>query len=315
MTSSHGSPSKCEDNKQQESRLNIDVPMTSQLNPNATESPRSLKRSAFAELMAPKPKQSKIASQIENNKSTPSNGPLMSLPPNLHAYQNGLLPYVHQPESCTPGTIVRTTENTVLIRDAFPKGLVHLLLIPRDPEWYVLTPFEAFSPASTERQKLDKHMAFLQLIREEAGSAANLAASELSRLVSPHSTSCKARHDALEGDDPPATLPEGRDFRSEIKIGVHAQPSMATLHIHIMSGENHSDKLKNKKHYNSFNTNFFIPLDDFPLMEDDNLMDKVEQDSLVKGDMKCWRCGKNFGNKFKQLKEHLEDEYNAWRSI
>lgn len=50
-------------------------------------------------------------------------------------------------------------------------------------------------------------------------------------------------------------------------------------------------------------------------MEGDVNMTVEEQESLIKGDMKCWRCGKNFGNKFKQLKEHLEVEYEEWRKV
>jgi aprataxin len=36
-------------------------------------------------------------------------------------------------------------------------------------------------------------------------------------------------------------------------------------------------------------------------------------ETLKEKGMKCWRCGKNFGSQFKKLKEHLEDEFQAWR--
>ena len=150
-------------------------------------------------------------------------------------------------------------------------------------------------------------------MREEAASAAKLAASELSRLVSPYSESSKARNEALEAEDPPSELPPGRDFLPDIKIGVHARPSMSTLHIHIISVDLYSKCLKHRKHYQSFASPFFVSLDDLPLMEEDNLMDPVEQEHVLKGDMGCWRCGGNFGNKFKQLKDHLEEEYLEWR--
>lgn len=262
----------------------------------------SRKRNAFSELMAPKPKQAKQESE------TPESHISVKTSRN-DSFKAGLLAYINDPDSFPAGTIVRQTEHTVLIRDLFPKALVHLLLLPRDPEWYSLTPFEAFNPTT------DEHVNFLNLMQEEAASAAKLAASELSRLISPHSESCKARNEALDAEDLPKKLPPGRDFLPGIKVGVHAQPSMSTLHIHIISVDNHSQSLKHRKHYNSFNTNFFISLDDFPLMEEDNLMDEEEQTSLIKGDMKCWRCGKNFGNKFKQLKDHLQMEYDEWRKV
>lgn len=224
-------------------------------------------------------------------------------------FRSSLVAYIIKPDSFPPGTIIRQTEHTVLIRDLYPKALVHLLLLPRHQEYYSLDPIEAFNSPSA------KQTAFLSLMKTEAVSAARLAASELSRLVSPWSAGCKARNEALDADNAPDELPPGRDFAQDIKIGVHAQPSMSTLHVHIISVDNYSVSLKHKKHYNSFNTNFFIPLDDFPLPENDIRLEKDNQSSQLKGDMKCWRCGKNFGNKFKQLKEHLNEEYEEWRKV
>lgn len=281
----------------------------------AGASSSSLKRNAFSELMMPKPKQHKIEPAEKEKTMIFTDGKPIVLPRNLGNYRTSLLPYIVEPESCPRGSIVRTTEHTVLIKDALPKGLVHLLLLPKDPDFYALMPFEAFNPDPHDESLLEKHSAFLRMMHEEAESAASLAATELSRIISPYSESCKTRNEALASDDVSKKLPSGRDFRPDIKIGIHAQPSMATLHVHIMSVDNYSERLKHKKHYNSFNTHFFVPLDDFPLMEGDNILDPVEQKHLIEGDMKCWRCGENFGNKFKQLKEHLEDEYKAWRKI
>lgn len=42
--------------------------------------------------------------------------------------------------------------------------------------------------------------------------------------------------------------------------GFHAIPSLPPLHMHCISMDLTSDRLKNKKHYNSFATNFFLPL-------------------------------------------------------
>lgn len=251
--------------------------------------------------MNPKPKQQKTTPTATTNNAKPTY--------HKPSFTSGLLSYITQPETFPPGTIIRETEHTILIKDLYPKALVHLLLLPKDPKFYNLTPFEAFNPSDST------HTTFLALMRSEAKSAATLAASELSRLVSPHSKSCQARITALTSDNPPSTLPPTRDFLPDVKIGVHAAPSMDTLHIHIISVDNYSPALKTKKHYNSFNTDFFIDLEEFPLMEGDVNMTVEEQESLIKGDMKCWRCGRGFGNKFKQLKEHLGEEYEEWRKI
>nr|CAI5868308.1 unnamed protein product [Callosobruchus analis] len=42
------------------------------------------------------------------------------------------------------------------------------------------------------------------------------------------------------------------------KIGYHAEPSMQRLHLHVISEDMNSPCVKTKKHWNSFNTEFFI---------------------------------------------------------
>lgn len=41
-------------------------------------------------------------------------------------------------------------------------------------------------------------------------------------------------------------------------IGFHAHPSLVRLHMHVISDDFKSPCLKNKKHWNSFTTEFFI---------------------------------------------------------
>ena len=102
------------------------------------------------------------------------------------------------------------------------------------------------------------------------------------------------------------------DWEKEVKVGVHAHPSMNHLHIHILSVDRYSEFLKYRKHYNSFATDFFVPVDDFPLAADDPRRHPGKEGYLNEN-MKCWRCGKNFGNKFARLKEHLTEEFDEWK--
>lgn len=44
----------------------------------------------------------------------------------------------------------------------------------------------------------------------------------------------------------------------KFKIGYHAEPSMVQLHLHVISDDMNSACLKTKKHWNSFNTDFFL---------------------------------------------------------
>lgn len=262
------------------------------------------KRNAFVELMSQRPSKqpksniSAIDTAMNSSKASfyAKHQGRSSTDP-----RSGLLPYIVNPESFPTNVVIRTTSHTVLVRDLYPKATVHLLLLPRSEKHRDLHPHDAF---------MDQD--FLDLIKSEIEPAISIAASELSRLLSPHSASSKARNDAIDSPEPPDVLPPGRDFTKDLRIGIHAHPSMSHLHIHIISQDMHSDSLKHRKHYNSFNTSFFIPLKDYPLAEDDQRRSTSYQNANLKADYKCWRCGKEFGNKFKELKMHLEAEYDEW---
>lgn len=42
-------------------------------------------------------------------------------------------------------------------------------------------------------------------------------------------------------------------------MGYHAEPSMKRLHLHVLSDDFNSTSMKTKKHWNSYNTRFFMP--------------------------------------------------------
>ncbi|KAK4935748.1 aprataxin-like protein [Elasticomyces elasticus] len=251
----------------------------------------SNKRNAFSELMSPKAKQPKPESSKHIGKLSNPNDP-----------RNGLLAYILEPAKYYPNIVIKYDDRFVLIRDAFPKATIHLLLLPRDASKRDLHPRDALNDQD-----------FLNEVLKEAFAAIELAASELSRQIGRYSESCKAHIAAMESEELVDELPPSRDFAKEFRVGIHAHPSMNHLHIHIISRDMHSDRLKHQKHYNSFNTDFFIPLEDFPLAEDDIKRNTSYQNGNLKKEYKCWRCGKLFGNKFKQLKEHLDEEFGAWR--
>jgi len=92
-------------------------------------------------------------------------------------------------------------------------------------------------------------------------------------------------------------------------VGIHSGPSMNHLHVHVLSVDRFSECMRHRKHYNSFATDFFVRLDEFPISEEE----MRKRTTLLKEDMKCWRCGENFENKFTKLKEHLEEEFEAWK--
>jgi aprataxin len=255
----------------------------------------STTRNAFTELMKPKKPHQPAAFKPSQSLASKASQVIRGV------WRGALIEYITNPERF-PTQVLRVTEHTVLIKDAFPKATIHLLLLPRSPEHYLLHPHAALADE-----------AFLAVMRNEAAVAARLAAAELARQLGSFSASMKATNEAMDRGVPFDELPPGRDYGKEIKVGVHAHPSMAHLHVHVISRDMHSDRVRHRKHYNSFNTPFFVPLADYPLEEGDVRLETAYQNGNLAKDLVCWRCGKGFGNRFAELKKHLDEEFEEWK--
>ncbi|KAF7585859.1 aprataxin-like protein [Aspergillus hancockii] len=253
---------------------------------------KSGKRDAFSELLAPKPKQAKHTKDTPSSNKRAIGGP-----------RDALGAYIAKPESYPSSIVVYHNDGFVAIHDLFPKSTLHLLLLPRDATKTRLHPFEALEDP-----------VFLSKVKEETRKLRSLAAGELRRRYGKYSAQDKERQEALNADPPPDELPPGRAWEREVVCGVHAVPSMNHLHIHVISVDRYSDRLKHKKHYNSFSTPFFVPIDDFPLAQDD-VRRHPTREGYLRRDYVCWRCGKDFGNRFSELKAHLEKEFDEWKRL
>lgn len=93
--------------------------------------------------------------------------------------------------------------------------------------------------------------------------------------------------------------------------GVHANPSLLQVHVHVLSQDFQSPCLRNKKHYNSFQPPFLIGLASLisELETCGNAMGAVtvaEAEAWLKRDLRCSACGAEFGSRFADLKRHLE---------
>lgn len=106
-------------------------------------------------------------------------------------------------------------------------------------------------------------------------------------------------------------------------IGFHAVQSMAPLHIHIISRDFDSSCLKNKKHWNSFNTEYFIPLDKLieavkaakgasktAVLERFRLGRRDDLEAMLKKDLRCHKCRADVKN-MPDLKRHLETSHKV----
>lgn len=108
-------------------------------------------------------------------------------------------------------------------------------------------------------------------------------------------------------------LSVGRDLVKEehsslsFRYGYHAVPSMARLHMHVISQEFDSPCLKNKKHWNSFTTDFFVNADeviDRLKSKGAIVFDKAHYEQLLKLPLKCHVCHRELQN-MPKLKDHI----------
>lgn len=93
--------------------------------------------------------------------------------------------------------------------------------------------------------------------------------------------------------------------------GVHAVPTLRQLHLHVLSQDFQSPKVKHKKHFNSFQQPFLVPLEQIVVSLESGRpamgkTTRAEAEGWLKQDLRCGSCGTDFGNKFEALKKHLE---------
>ncbi|KAI2608703.1 HIT-like protein [Hypoxylon fragiforme] len=217
--------------------------------------------------------------------------------------RDGLGAYTHDPAAFPGSRVIYYNDDFVAINDLYPKSTVHVLLLPRTP-LSRLHPFDAFDNPS-----------LLASVQAETAKLKHLVATELQRRYGRFSAQDREREAILNGEkewEAGKELPVGRDWEKELLVGVHAHPSMNDLHVHILAPDMVSECMRHRKHYTSFNTPFLVDIADFPLAKDDPRRHPRNAEYHQR-DLICWRCGKNFLNKFKQLKEHLVEEFEEWK--
>ena len=103
---------------------------------------------------------------------------------------------------------------------------------------------------------------------------------------------------------------------SEFLLGYHSQPSMSQLHLHVISSDFVSDCLKHKKHWNSFNTDFFLSSQSViqQLKEEGRVRTPTsgQAKDLLSLPLKCNQCD-YFPKNIPDLKRHLNDHLEKIR--
>ena len=160
-----------------------------------------------------------------------------------------LFEYVNNPTKY-PHITFCETDKFIVIYDIFPKARVHLLILTK----------AAFLDNSSCEKVSDLNSSHLDLLLEMK---------ELSKYLSSHIavTSQMNRNIVNNNTRESIELPVSSSSSSsgrkkiEIMVGFHIVPSLVPLHLHVISNDFQSDSLKTKVHYNSFSTDFFVPVD------------------------------------------------------
>ncbi|KAL0291675.1 UNVERIFIED_CONTAM: Transcription factor [Sesamum calycinum] len=88
------------------------------------------------------------------------------------------------------------------------------------------------------------------------------------------------------------------------RLGYHSVPSMRQLHLHVISQDFDSNHLKNKKHWNSFTTPFFLDSVDFIKELEDVGRVTLKDDKCLAMELRCHRCRSAHPN-IPRLKAHI----------
>ncbi|KAB1252178.1 Aprataxin [Camelus dromedarius] len=94
------------------------------------------------------------------------------------------------------------------------------------------------------------------------------------------------------------------------RLGYHAIPSMSHVHLHVISQDFDSPCLKNKKHWNSFNTEYFLESQAViqMLQEAGRVTVRDGMSELLQLPLRCHECQQLLPS-IPQLKEHLRKHW------
>ncbi|KAF5391469.1 hypothetical protein D9757_002034 [Collybiopsis confluens] len=196
------------------------------------------------------------------------------------------------PSALPPSILFASSSFTLTIYDAFPKSIFHFLVLPRvQPE------------SSIGLSELDSLKTLLACKKENARSLLIKMAEDAKEIKTQIEEEMMKRY----------------NFMWPVWIGFHGAPSMHHLHLHVLSSDLCSPRLKNKKHYNSFHPKlgFFLHIDEVLSWFDGEAsyysemskLDVKAYESLLKEDLVCWRCESTMKN-IPTLKSHLQEEWD-----
>lgn len=234
-----------------------------------------------------------------------------------------------RPQSQIPkDAYLRSDEHTLVIYDGFPKAKYHFLVLPRipfklegtGPVGATIAPPPKLSLAggkltqgtSAKGQSVpNAHLksirsllaspyaaVVLQKLREQSGEVVKLIQEEM-------------RHCPLLSSAGEQTC----GVSWGVRVGFHAVPSMDTVHLHVLSDDFVSERLKHKKHYQSFHptAGFWLDLDAVEALVQQGKKalpySDAQYEAILKQPMVSHRDGQQYAT-FPKLRDHL---HQAWK--
>ncbi|BFZ55336.1 aprataxin-like protein [Savitreella phatthalungensis] len=165
----------------------------------------------------------------------------------------GLREYIVDPVgSRSGGSVVYEDDRFVVIRDMYPKAFVHLLILPRDMHANALHPLVYLTDPDRVAKANDVVQKIMPMAVTALDKATRSAFPELFAGVEVGSDSDTT--DGEGGGGERGLVVSEEDFM----VGIHVNPSMAHVHLHVISRDLAGRCIRHKAHYNSFTTDFFV---------------------------------------------------------
>ncbi|KXN82061.1 Aprataxin [Leucoagaricus sp. SymC.cos] len=225
------------------------------------------------------------------------------------------------PATLPASVLFSHSEKTLTIYDAYPKSIFHFLVLPRVLSPTTPTPSATASPQSaTATSDLvipSPSVADLSSLRILLNSK-DVSKEQAKQVILSLKEDATRLKDEIEQE-----MEKRYGFIWDVWIGFHGTPSIEHIHLHVLSADLCSDRMKNKKHYNSFHPKlgFFLHIDEVlawfeavpSYYQDMAKLPRKEFENLLKNPLICFRCGVESKN-MPSLKAHLQKEWEKLKA-
>ncbi|KAF9453195.1 hypothetical protein P691DRAFT_801536 [Macrolepiota fuliginosa MF-IS2] len=224
------------------------------------------------------------------------------------------------------------SDKAMTIYDAYPKSIFHFLVLPR-----VVSP----PPSKKENQSTGEDPGVKSSTSQTVATTESAPASpsspsvadlsSLRTLLNSRNVSKEQAKEVIVSLKDEALrvkaeieqeMEKRYGFVWDVWIGFHASPSQEHVHLHVLSGDLCSERMKKKKHYNSFRPKlgFFLHVHEVlswfdaepSYYKDITRLSSSKYEALLKEPLSCFHCN-SIEKNMPTLKAHLQKEWEKLR--